>query len=184
VTFEEFLAIVVGALEGEDVPYMLTGSVASSRYGEPRSTNDVDAVVDPTPAQLDGLVRRLQLAGLYVELDAARAALAERGQFNAAVLDLKADFIVRKGDAFSTSAFGRRRHVQGAALDAILVSPEDLILTKLAWAIESGSDRQRRDVQGMVAIAPDLDRAYLDTWAARLGIGGAWAEIVSEEADP
>lgn len=182
-TFEQFLAIVVAALEAEGVPYMLTGSVASSRWGEPRSTNDVDAVVDPAPVQLDALVRRLQSAGLYVDLDAARAALAERGQFNAAVFDLKADFIVRKADAFSTSAFERRRRVRGAALDASLVSPEDLILTKLAWAVETGSERQLRDVQGMVAITSDLDRDYLDVWAARLNIAEAWRRIMIEELD-
>lgn len=176
-TFEEFLSVVLAALEDEGVPYMLTGSVASSRYGEPRATNDVDAVVDPSPAQLDSFVGRLRRAGLYVDLDVARTALAERGQFNAAVLDLKADFIVRKADAFSISAFERRRPVRGRSLVATLVSPEDLILAKLAWAIETGSDRQLRDVEGMVNVGEDLDRSYIDTWATRLGITNQWRRI-------
>lgn len=182
-TFEEFLAIVVTALEGERVPYMLTGSVASSRYGEPRSTNDVDAVIDPAPGQLDSLVRRLQHAGLYVDLAAARSALAERGQFNAAIFDLKADFIVRKADEFSTLAFDRRRRVRGPALEATLVSPEDLILMKLVWSVETGSERQLRDVEGMVALAPNLDRQYVGAWAGRLGIRAKWDEIVAEAAE-
>jgi hypothetical protein len=183
VTFAEFLSLVLAALEDEGVPYMLTGSVASSRYGEPRSTNDVDAVVDPTPAQLEALVRRLQRAGLYVDLDAARTALAERGQFNAAILDLKADFIVRKSDPFSSSAFERRRRIEGTALEATLVSPEDLILTKLAWALETGSERQLRDVEGMVSIMPHLDREYLDSWASRLNLSAAWLRIARDELD-
>jgi len=180
VRLQDLLALVLAALEAEAIPYMVTGSLASSRYGEPRSTNDVDIVVDPTPDQLEAFVRRMHGEGLYVDLDAARTALAERAQFNVAALDLKADLIVRKTDAFSMSAFSRRQRVRGPALDADVVTPEDLILTKLAWAMETGSERQLRDVAGMLAIADDLDFAYVTRWADELGVGRTLRALLDE----
>ncbi|HJP88521.1 MAG TPA: hypothetical protein VJ850_05750 [Candidatus Limnocylindrales bacterium] len=174
---EDLLGQVLAALEAEAIPYMVTGSVASSRYGEPRSTNDADVVVDPSREQLEAFVQRIQADGLYVDLEAARAAVTQRAQFNVAALDLKVDLIVRKSDAFSTSAFGRRRRVRGPALDADVISPEDLILSKLVWAIETGSERQLRDVEGIAAIAEGLDRRYIETWAARLNLAEAWKRI-------
>jgi hypothetical protein len=182
VTLTELLAGVVDALEAEGIPYMLTGSLASSLWGEPRATNDVDIVIDPSPDALGRMVDRLQREDLYIDLDAARAALRDRGQFNAIVLDAKVDFILKKADLFSAVAFERRRRVRGLEIDADVVSPEDLILTKLAWAIETGSDRQLRDVAGMIALVEDLDRAHIGLWAGRLGILDAWQRIDQEEA--
>ncbi len=180
-TLSELLATVVGALEGEGIPYMLTGSLASSLYGEPRATNDIDLLIDPSPDALDRLVDRLHGAELYVDRDAARTALREVGQFNAIMLDTKVDFIIRKPSEFSTTAFERRRHVRGKDIDADVVSPEDLILTKLVWAMETGSDRQLRDVSGMIALAESLDRQYVQHWAGRLGVLDAWKRLAEDE---
>lgn len=58
-----------------------------------------------------------------------------------------------------------------------MVTAEDLVVAKLEWAAVSDSDRQRRDVLGIVRVAVDLDEAYIDRWAAALGIGEAWLAI-------
>jgi hypothetical protein len=55
-----------------------------------------------------------------------------------------------------------------------IVSVEDLILSKLEWSRESGSEQQRRDV-ALLLKAP-LDGAYLDEWAVRLGLSGLLKE--------
>lgn len=60
---EEALVRVVRALETEAIPYMVTGSIASSYHGRPRSTHDADIVIDPAPEPLVRLVRRLAAAG-------------------------------------------------------------------------------------------------------------------------
>lgn len=179
-TLRELLDLVVVSLDVEGIPYMLTGSIASSLYGEPRATNDVDIVIDPSPAALERLVDRLQAAKLYVDLEAAKIALAERGQFNALVLDTKVDFIIRKDTEFSSVAFERRKRVHGSEINADVVSPEDLVLTKLVWASETGSDRQLRDVAGVVELAEHLDREYIVRWAGRLGVLDSWRRIERE----
>jgi hypothetical protein len=178
VTLAELLASAVAALEAEGVPYMLTGSLASSFHGEPRATRDIDFVIDPDGDALDRLVSRLRGQGWYVDGEAAQTALAERGQFNAIAGDAKLDFMVRKDRPFSIEEFGRRRRVRLPDAEATIVSVEDLILAKLQWGSETGSDRQLRDVAGMVEVAGDqLDRRYVERWAADLGVLEAWRQV-------
>jgi hypothetical protein len=55
----EFLRVLAEELRGAGVPWMLTGSAASSYYGEPRATNDVDIVVDPTADQIEAFAASL-----------------------------------------------------------------------------------------------------------------------------
>ena len=111
-TFAELLAVVVERLDAAGIPYMVTGSLASSYYGEPRSTRDVDIVIDPDPAALDRLVADLASADFHVDLDAARAALASRSQFNAIgpAAD-KVDFLIRRDRRLSSDqrSAGRRK---------------------------------------------------------------------------
>src|SRR5262249_754069 len=53
------LGAIVALLDAAGIPHMLTGSFASTFHGSPRSTRDIDLVIDPTPASLDGLLRAL-----------------------------------------------------------------------------------------------------------------------------
>jgi hypothetical protein len=65
-------------------------------------------------------------------------------------------------------------------VEADLITVEDLVLAKLAWARDLDSERQLRDVAGMVSVSGDaLDRAYVTDWAERLGLGEAWRRIAS-----
>ncbi len=50
------------------------------------------------------------------------------------------------------------------------MTPEDLILSKLDWARETGSELQERDVREILAGVEDLDSDYLETWATQLGL--------------
>ena len=171
----DLLEGTIRALIAERIDYMLTGSLASTFYGEPRSTRDIDIVIDPTPAALDRLLDRLRADGLNVDRDAARTALQDRGQFNAIAGDAKVDFIIRKERPFSIAEFDRRRRVQLPGTEADVVTVEDLILAKLLWARETDSQRQRRDVAGMLGAAGTaLDRGYVAGWAERLGVAEDW----------
>ena len=177
---EELLTTTVTALETEGVPYMITGSLASSFHGEYRATRDIDIVIDPAPPDLERLIGRLRRLGMYVDAVAARTALRDRGQFNAIVADLKVDLIVRKESPFSVEEFDRRRRAQLYDVEADVASVEDLILAKLVWARDLDSERQRRDVAGMISVAGDaLDRAYVSLWAGRLGVADAWHRLDS-----
>ena len=68
-------AWAVQLLDRHEIPYMVTGSMATSYHGRPRATHDSDIVIDPTPAQLELLVHDLDAAGFYVNPEGARAVL-------------------------------------------------------------------------------------------------------------
>lgn len=76
----EFLQQITTALDGHEIPYMLTGSLASSMYGVPRATNDIDIVIAPKREQLLAFVQLLQRVGFMVERDQALIALRDANQ--------------------------------------------------------------------------------------------------------
>ncbi len=106
---EGFLHQITELLNAAAIPFMVSGSLASSFHGEPRATNDLDLVIDPNAETLNRFVRSLPTEW-YVSPDAANAALNRRSVFN--VIDTehgwKADLIVRKDRAFSIREFSRR----------------------------------------------------------------------------
>ena len=150
---------------------MVTGSMASVHFGEPRSTLDIDIVIDPTAQQLDRFLHSLG-DDYYVSTETARQALRERSMFN--VIDYKtgwkADLIVRKDRPFSVAEFACRQETQLQGVTAFVATAEDVILSKLEWAKLGESERQLRDVAGVIEMADTLDEAYLRKWAKELGV--------------
>jgi len=176
----DFLARIVDALNRAAIPHMVAGSFASAHHGVPRTTQDIDLVVEPTPATLDAFVADLSPEAYYVSEDAARDALRRRSMFN--VVDMatgwKVDLIVRKARPFSVTEFGRRAPARMLGVDVFIATPEDTILSKLEWAAESGSERQLRDVAGVVSVRRgELDDAYIERWASELGVLAAWQRL-------
>jgi hypothetical protein len=177
-TFAAPLRDVIGRLDRAGVPYMVTGSLASSFHGEPRATRDIDIVIDPTPAALDRLVDSLVEGEFYVDRGAAIDALAHRTQFNAIGAEaLKVDFIIRRERPFSVEEFGRRQRADLLGTSAFVATAEDLVIAKLEWAMASDSDRQLTDVAGILEIADGLDTAYIERWATDLGVADALRKV-------
>jgi hypothetical protein len=178
---EAALAVVVRALDGLAIPYMVTGSVASSYHGRPRSTHDADIVIDPTARQLDLFLDQLEAEGFYVNPDGAREAFRLRHSFNAIDVEhaSKIDLIVRKNRPFSHEELRRRQRVRVSfGEDVAIVTAEDAVLSKLEWARRSGdSERQLRDAAGVLELNPSIDRAYIERWASDLGVEDLWQRI-------
>lgn len=172
-SIQELLRWVVTALERSGTPYMLTGSTAAAWHGAPRTTLDVDFVIDPDPAQLANLTRLLERPGVYLSLNAAQEALAHAGMFN--VVDtttgFKADLIVRKSRPFSRVEFDRRVRAGLGGVEVWMVRLEDLIVSKLEWAKPGNSRRQLEDAGTLLRVAgASLDDEHLRHWAADLGL--------------
>ncbi len=169
---ENFLEKLIKKLNEQNIPYMLSGSVSSSLHGQPRATNDADIIIAPAEEQLIAFVISLG-DDYYVNPDAARDAFKNNSTFN--VIDIqnswKADFIIRKNRPFSREEFQRRRKANIMGLDVWVVSPEDVILSKLEWAKNSESGQQYRDALGVATVQYDrLDRDYLYKWAKELQV--------------
>lgn len=182
---EEALGLVVRRLEALDIPYMVAGSVASSHHGRPRTTQDVDVVIDPGPEALTQLVSDLAAAGFYVDAVTAREALRRRRQFNAIEMRTaaKIDLIVRKDRGFSVEELRRRLPVDLAGCHGVyLATPEDTILSKLEWAKKGGgSQKQLADVSGIIEVCgATLDRDYIERWAAELSVTDLWRRLAGQ----
>lgn len=177
----ELLALrdVCARLDGAGIAYMLTGSLAMSFYARPRMTRDIDLVVALEVVQVPQLIAALG-ADYHADGDAIGAAMRGARPWNIIHLPsvVKIDLIPRKNTSYRHAEFERRRRVDLAGLPLWIVSVEDLIISKLEWSRESRSEQQRRDVK--LLLESPLDRAYLDEWAARLGLDGLMKEAENE----
>lgn len=174
-------------LDRLNVPFMLTGSLASSFLGEPRATHDIDMVVDLACAQVDSLLAEFPPPHYYVSREAAIEAVDRRGMFN--VVDTeegdKVDFWLLTDEAFDRSRFERRQRVQIEGVSVDVSSPEDTILMKLRWSRDSGgSERQLRDAIGVYEVQHGaLDRVYIEHWIQSLELTAQWQRLLAE-AEP
>jgi len=173
VKIEEFLRRICAALDLNHVPYMVTGSVASSIHGMPRSTNDLDIVIAPSRDQLFALVQTFKRLGYYVEWRDAERALNKRDQFN--VIDFpnawKVDLIVRKQREFSESEFARREPIDVGEFSFVIARPEDVLIAKLEWLKISPSEQQLLDAAGILTVQREtLEWAYVEKWVEALDL--------------
>jgi len=176
----EFLSFLAAALNRRRIPYAVTGSHASTAYGESRFTNDIDVVVDLRPLRLAGLLSEFPPDAFYVSQDGARHAAAHGGQFNVIHQDsaLKADLIVPRDPGWPDVLSRRQRLPVAGGGHVWFVAPEHLILKKLDFYREGGSDKHLRDVAGLLRISGDrVDVAYVEDWAARLGLLDLWHRV-------
>lgn len=170
-TTPELLALqdLCARLEGAGIEYMLTGSLAMSYYARPRMTRDIDLVV---ALDADTAGKLTAALGKDYHVDPQMIADGFRRRRPSNVIHLptvvKVDLIPRKDSDYRRAEFERRRKVGFAGVDLWIVSPEDLVLSKLEWARDSGSELQMRDVGHLLEVP--LDRAYLALWAGRLGL--------------
>jgi hypothetical protein len=157
----QVLAIVTGRLDSAGLPYMLTGSMALNYYAVPRMTRDIDLVVELSAPAADGLVELFR-EDFYVDPDAVRAAIADRGSFNLihSRLLVKVDILVRKDTEYRRVEFERRRRVSFEEYSFDVVAPEDLIVSELDWA---------RDTRSVSDTPRDVEARYHAMLLARSG---------------
>ena len=175
----QVFARIVAALDLAGIPFMLTGSFASSVHGSPRATRDIDLVIDPTPESLRALARLLPPEEYYHDETAAQDALSRRSQFN--VLDhatgWKVDLIIRKSRPFSRAEFERRQVLDFDGVRLAVATAEDVVLAKLEWAKTGGSRRQVEDAAGvLMARAGEIDIEWIERWVLDLDIAEQWSE--------
>ena len=172
------LKLVTERLDAVGIAYMLTGSIAAGYYAQPRMTRDIDLVVELELGDAE------RIAGVFTpefncDVDVIRGAIARQSLFNLIHVEAvaKVDFVVRKDIPYRREEFRRRRHVEIGGHPLWIVSPEDLILSKLAWAKTSRSEMQLRDVRQLLISVPTLDQTYLDRWAANLAVTDLLREV-------
>jgi hypothetical protein len=180
---DELLRHAIEALERLAIPYMVVGSLASGAYGEPRLTQDIDIVVAPTTEELDALCDAFDPNEFYLSREAARQARLAFGHFN--VLDPssgnKIDFMIARNDGWGRAQLARRQRMRLLPdREGFTARPEDLILSKMLYYQEGGSEKHLRDITGMFKVSGEqIDREYIHTWAQTLGVSDVWEAIAN-----
>jgi len=174
------LKSVTARLQAAGIHYMVTGSMAANFYAVPRMTRDIDLVVELSERDADRMTGIFQQE-YYIDRDMVERAARDHARFNMIhnALVVKVDCVVRKDTEYRREEFARRRAVSLDGHDVFVVSPEDLILSKLDWAKESRSQMQLDDVRNLLRSVPGLDKDYLARWADRLDLTALYREISS-----
>lgn len=182
--------IVADALEACRVRYLVGGSLASAVSGEPRSTLDVDLVVELTEKDIEPLVAALG-AGFHVDADSLRRAIREQSSANVIhhPTSTKVDLFIMGGSPIDAEQMNRRQRVQvSSEPDRWLYvhTPEDILLQKLRWYRMGNevSDRQWRDILGIILVQGErLDQTYLQRGARALDVSALLQRATSEAQD-
>lgn len=172
-------------LSRSGIPYMVTGSVAAILYGEPRTTHDVDLVIDLQEARVDAFMALFPSTEFYrppgevIRLEILRPA---RGHFNLIhqATGFKADFYPIGRDPLHRWAMERRRRERVADVDLWIAPPEYVILRKLEYYREGGGPRHLSDIRRMLDLSRDgIDQVWLEALIRQNGLSGPWAEVLS-----
>lgn len=180
----ELLKQVVPVLIAARIDYMVTGSIASSIQGEPRSTHDIDLVIAMPPGAVKALLKAFPPPDYYLSEEAIRDALKQKSMFNLLCLTdgEKVDFWMLTDEPFDQSRFARKRVEQILGVELKVSTPEDTILAKLRWAkLSGGSEKQFTDCLRVYEVqGSTLDLDYLNIWSNQLGVVDLWQRVQSE----
>jgi hypothetical protein len=184
----DLLTLFIRPLEEQGIRYMVSGSVAAMLYGEPRLTHDVDVVVFLDADAIEALATTFTPPAFYLpprDVMIVEAQRETRGHFNVIHTGsgLKADVYPANRDPLHHWAIARVLRIPTGATSVTVAPPEYVILRKLEYYREGGSEKHVRDVRAMLAAsAPPIDHAALDDWLARLGLAPQWRAVTGETA--
>jgi hypothetical protein len=187
VTEQQLLLDCLRRLNSRNISYMLTGSMASNAWGIPRTTHDLDFVIQLPPSQVSSFAATFPAPDYFVDEGMIRSAYQPPHQFNVIHIPsaLKVDFWILKPDEFEREMFRRKVKDLWMGETVWIATAEDVVLHKLYWNKLTPSDRQLGDVAGVAAVQKGkLDVEYLRRWAVRLEVQNTLEEALSGRLKP
>jgi hypothetical protein len=178
----DLIALFIAPLNRTGVQYMVTGAVAAIVYGEPRLTNDIDIVIALEPTAVHTITAAFPQSEFYVPPTEAMIAEIQRaahGHFNIIHREtsLKADFYPVAGDPLHLWAMDHRVLIVAADQEIKVAPPEYVIIRKLQYYRDGGSDRHLRDIRSMLRVAENrIDQSFIADQVDIYGLAAQWAE--------
>lgn len=184
----ELLKFALQVLERLRIPYAIVGSFASGVWGESRFTQDIDILIELTAHAVPSLCEAFPESDFYVSQTAANEAVAHSGQFNVIhpASGTKIDFMIAGSSPWVRAQLERRKRIPFFPdRDGAVAAAEDVILGKLVYYRDGGSDKHLRDITGILKFSNDLvDREYVARFALQLGVADTWDAILSSLSQP
>ncbi|HUP51402.1 MAG TPA: nucleotidyl transferase AbiEii/AbiGii toxin family protein [Longimicrobiales bacterium] len=177
----DLVGLFVRPLEQLEIEYMVTGGVAAVVYGDPRFTRDIDIILKLESAEASRLVGAFDPKLFYVppvETLRTEARRPRYGHFNIIHRDsaLRADVYILSRDPLQQWGFSRRRTLDLESTTISLAPPEYVIVRKLEYYRDSGSDRHLRDIAMILRISEGhVDLPEVVAWVGRLGLEAQWS---------
>lgn len=177
---------MITALETLKIPYMVSGSVASILYGEPRLTNDIDVIVALKKTDVSALRNNFPAEEFYVpQEETIFEEIKRKGQFNIIHIPsaIKMDCIILKETEFDLEQFKHRKKIPFISnKKAFTSSPESIILNKLLFYKQGGSEKHIRDIVGILKVSGNIiDKDYIKEWTRTLKVDDIWNMISTKE---
>ena len=171
--FIETLEWICRKLKSANVPYMITGGSAVGFWGYIRTTMDIDILIQIHSEQIDSLLSSIE-GEAYIDIEKAKKAILDKSMFNIILNKtyFKIDLIPLKEDSYEIEKFNNRVKMNFQDREIYVISPEDLIISKLLWSKSAGgSERQIRDCESIYRLnSENLDLDYLKKWVKTLDI--------------
>jgi len=166
----EAICQMIQAINAAGIPYLLTGSLASTVYSFPRASKDADFVLEMAGRHPDEIMRHL---GPEFVLDDQMSFESITGTMRwivsvPSVDDFDLELFILSQDAFHQERFRRRVMITHPRLrsDVFLPTAEDVIVQKVRW----GREKDRQDVLDVMAVqGPALDWPYIESWCDKHG---------------
>ena len=178
-TGNEAVLGVVAALNQCNIPYMLVGSYSTNVYGIPRSTQDADFVIELGETSIFELSRRLAPSiRIDPQLSFETVTMTRRYVAELVGTPFKIEFFLLSAEAHDQERFRRRQLVTTLGKEVWLPTPEDVIVTKLRWALLANRSKDRDDARDVIAVqGGQLDWDYVQQWCERHGTSALLDEI-------
>lgn len=162
------------------IRYIITGSVASMVYGEPRLTNDVDVVLDMKPGDIATLIKAFPEKDFYlppVEVIETELLRGSRGHFNIICQQsmLKADVYLIGSDPLQLWGMQNARTLDIEGQPVSFAAPEYVIIRKLQFYREGNSQKHLRDIASMLTeSAAEIDFGSIQHRVRELALEPQW----------
>lgn len=176
--------IFIEKLESAKMRYLVTGSIATIFYGQPRLTHDIDLVLHLKTDEVKKLIEVFSLTEFYCppeEVIHIEMSRRPYGHFNLIhhKTGFKADVYLEGNDPLHQWAFKNKRQISLSDSQSIwLAPPEYLIIRKLEFYREGGSEKHLKDIKGMLPqVRTQLALDYLNSQLKQRGLEDLWQQV-------
>ena len=173
---------ILSQLDWAEISYCLVGGLAAIAYGRPRLTLDADLVLALSPGRVDRLIAAFPSEEFYLppeEVLIAETRHEVRGYFNIIHLatGMKADCYLPGRNSLAHWELKNRRRLAVDFGEAWFAPPESVIVNKLLFFKEGGSEKHLEDIRAMLESTSDIDRKTLAEWIQEVRVEPEWERV-------
>jgi hypothetical protein len=179
-TSDAAVVAMIGVLESLQIPYMISGSLATNLYGVPRASEDADIVL-----QIEGSGRLRDIAAqlpaeLYLSPQATFETVTASQKYECRLRGstFRIELFLLTADPYDQNRFARRYYIQTSYGAIWVPTVEDVVVNKLWWAHVARRAKDTEDVRNVVGVQQhNINWTYVNHWCDQHGTRELLEEI-------